>query len=348
MFDTKTDQQQLTGISTGSEGKTVNIKLKEDKKKGAFGKLMAGSDFHEVVDAKALYNKFVGKRKVSVYGTKSDINTGSLNWEDRQKIGMEQDMDYDEIGGFYYSFGTSDEFSEWSLRGLPNAYTAGGLFSDKWKEDKQNVNVSYRYNRLTTDNDQSNITQNLYPSISYRNRFTKSIGFNEQHAVNGKYEWKPDSLASFKFTTSGIHKITDLDADINSEFLNAARNPVNQSDQNTDRHTKRLQNDNSLQYKQLFMKKNRQMIATIRYGITEDDQVARLNSDTRFYKDGILNGAELIDQMKMFTGSSRTMGGKITFSEPLSSKWNLVLDYAHNRNTAISYRNTFNKNFTCK
>jgi hypothetical protein len=38
VFDTKTEQQSMTGMTTGNEGKTVNIKLKEDAKKGAFGK----------------------------------------------------------------------------------------------------------------------------------------------------------------------------------------------------------------------------------------------------------------------------------------------------------------------
>ncbi|HTM93090.1 MAG TPA: carboxypeptidase-like regulatory domain-containing protein, partial [Flavisolibacter sp.] len=106
VYDTKSDQQNLTGISSGTETKTVNIKLKEDAKKGSFGKAYAGSDFSKLVDAKALYNKFVGKKKISFYGTKSDISTGSLNWEDRQKLGIEENYEYDEISGYYYSFGS--------------------------------------------------------------------------------------------------------------------------------------------------------------------------------------------------------------------------------------------------
>lgn len=103
VFDTKTEQQNLTGITTGSEGKTINIKLKEDSKKGAFGRFHAGTDFQDYLDAKGLYNRFVGKKKLSLYGTKSNINTGSLNWEDRQKLGIEDDFEYDEINGYYYS-----------------------------------------------------------------------------------------------------------------------------------------------------------------------------------------------------------------------------------------------------
>jgi hypothetical protein len=38
LFDSKSEQQQLTGITSGSEGKTLNIKLKENSKKGALEK----------------------------------------------------------------------------------------------------------------------------------------------------------------------------------------------------------------------------------------------------------------------------------------------------------------------
>ena len=95
VFETKTEQQQLTGMTTGNEGKTVNIKLKEDAKKGAFGKIIAGTDFDEFIDSKIMYNRFTGKKKVSVYGTRTNINAGSLNWEDRQKLGIENDAEYD-------------------------------------------------------------------------------------------------------------------------------------------------------------------------------------------------------------------------------------------------------------
>src|SRR5215211_1773113 len=143
LFDNKSDQQNLTGISTGNEGKTVNIKLKEDRKKGSFGRAEAGSNFDNITDAKLLYNQFVGKRKLSLYGTKSNTNTGSLNWEDRRRLGLENDFEYDELSGYYFSFGSGDDdFNDWSLRGLPDAYTAGGLYINKWNNERQNINGS--------------------------------------------------------------------------------------------------------------------------------------------------------------------------------------------------------------
>ncbi|HEX2534090.1 MAG TPA: carboxypeptidase-like regulatory domain-containing protein, partial [Chitinophagaceae bacterium] len=152
VFDTKSEQQNLTGMTTGNEGKTVNIKLKEDKKKGAFGRGELGYNGGSLLNSKALYNNFIGKRKISVYGTKSSTSTGSLNWEERRQMGIENDMEYDEISGYYFSFGNDDGFNDWSLRGLPNSYTAGGLYINRWDADKKALNSSYRYNRLGTEN----------------------------------------------------------------------------------------------------------------------------------------------------------------------------------------------------
>jgi hypothetical protein len=344
VFDTKNEQQKLTGIATGNEGKTINIKLKDDKKKGYFGKLSAGTNFDNLVDAKALYNRFTGKKKVSLYGTRTDLNTGSLNWEDRQKLGIEEDYEYDEISGYYYSFGSNDEFSN-NNQGLPRAYTAGALFSNKWRGDTNNVNLSYRYNRLNVFNDASVRMQNILPTtVNYRNRFTVSEGLNEQHAVNGKYEWKKDSLTSFKITTAGSYKTTSSSSVVNSEFLNNNKEQINISDQIRESQTKRVQSDNTFTYKQLFKKKNRQLLTTLRLGLTDDDNSGMNRTATRFYKNNLPDSLDLVDQMRLFDGASTTLGGKLTYNEPFGKKWNLVLEYGHNRNHAESNRGTFNKN----
>lgn len=343
VYDTKTDQQAITGINTGNEGKTVNIKLKEDAKKGGFGKFYGGTDFNKYHDAKGLYNQFVGKKKMSVYGTKSTINTGSLNYQDQQKLGMENDIEYDEINGYYTMIGSSDEFNDYSLRGLPNSYTAGGLYINKWSADKQNLNSSYRYNRLTTENINSTLTQTILPNESiFNDKKVRTNAFNQQHAVNLKYEWKIDSLASLKFTGAGIYKTSESFSNTETFSRNDFSN-LNSSSQVKDNETERKQLDNQLTYRQQFKKKNRLLLLTLRYGRIEDDNTGMLNAKTTFYIPNRPDSIVPLDQLKKFDGVSRTLGAKATFSEPLSLKWNVVLDYSYNNNNSTSNKNTFNK-----
>lgn len=344
VFDTKTEEQNLKGISTGTEGKTVNIKLKEEAKKGSFGKMHAGTDFDRLVDAKLLLNRFTGKKKVSVYGTKTNLSAGSLNWEDRQKLGIEPDFEYDELAGYYFSFSGGDEFSEWSLRGLPDSYTAGGLFNNKWNGDRNSINSSYRFNRLQTQNTSSSYTQNLLSSgITYRNKFQKSYGINQQHAANGKYDWKLDSFSTIRFAIAGIYKKTGVFSDTYSEFLNDTGTFINRSTQVLNNHTEKKQLDNIITYKRTFKKPNRQLVATIRYGLINDEQQGTVATLTDFYKNNSIDSVDNADQLKLVDGRAHTFGSKITFSEPLNAFWALVMDYGFNKNNSSSYRNTFDK-----
>lgn len=349
VFETKTEQQKMTGMTTGNEGKTVNIKLKENAKKGAFGKVYAGSDFDRFIDSKVLYNRFRGKQKISTYVTRTNVNAGSLNWEDRQKLGIENDYEYDELSGFYFSFGGADDFSDWNLRGLPDAWTSGALFSDKWDEDRHNLNLSYRYNRLRTTNTGTLLTQNIVPGgITYSNRYTGKDALNQQHAGNFKYEWKIDSLASIKFTSSYTYKTSSSSGYNNGEFIGTASDTVNQSFNTYSNETLRKQTDNQLSYKQLFKKKNRQWQTVFRYGVTDDDNSGLNNTRIRFYQGGVFSDADTVDQQKLFEGRSTTMGVKTTFTEPLNDKWMLVFDYAYNKNHSTSFRNTLEKSFNGK
>jgi hypothetical protein len=344
VFDTKSEQQQITGITNNADGKTVNIKLKENSKKGYFGKAYAGTDFDKYVDAKLLYNNFVGKKKFSVYGTKSNVSGGGLNWEDRQKLGIENDFEYDEINGYYFSFGSGDEFSDWNIKGLPDSYSAGALYSNKWNDDNQSLNGSYRFNQLGTSNTESILQQNILANtVNYNNKYINSSTLHKQHAFNGKYEWKIDSLASLKFVTADLYKTGELASGTNSEYLNYNKEYINRSNQERQNTTYRTQSDNQLTYKQMFLKKDRLWLTTARFGYTQDDQNGINTTHTEFYNNNVIDSVSDIDQMRKIYGESRTVGIKSTFSEPLNNKMALVIDYAYNQNNSVSDRNTYNK-----
>ncbi len=349
VFDTKTEQDEIKGIGGNNDSKTINIKLKENAKKGYFGKAEAGSDFNRLHNGKLLYNNFVGKRKFSLFGNKSNTDAGSLGWEDRNKLGIENDYEYDEIGGYYYSFGTNDDFSNWGLKGLPNAYSAGALYNNKWNEEKNNLNLSYLYNRLGTTNESSTLKQTLLPdTIFYNNQNTRTTGLKQQHIVSGKYEWKIDSLASIKFSTVNTYKTTETSSTTHSEALDENYQFVNTEDRINTQDITHKQSDNQLTYRQQFKKKGRLLIATFRYGYIHDDNNGTLNATDQFYRNGNPDSVSTTDQLKTGTGQSQTYGGKITYNEPLNSKWNFVTEYSYNANNSTSHRNTFEKDLNGK
>src|SRR3954471_5434708 len=68
VYDKKSDQANFTGIDDGETQKTINLKMKDNKKNGYFGKINLGGGTNGYFDNQAMINKFKGKQKFAAYG----------------------------------------------------------------------------------------------------------------------------------------------------------------------------------------------------------------------------------------------------------------------------------------
>ncbi|HNK27371.1 MAG TPA: carboxypeptidase-like regulatory domain-containing protein, partial [Ferruginibacter sp.] len=96
VFDKKSEQAEFTGIDDGKTQKTINLKMKEDRKKGYFGKIdIAGGLLNKPLDdrynSNILLSSFKGKRKISGFLLTGNTGQDGLNWEDAEKYGSENE-----------------------------------------------------------------------------------------------------------------------------------------------------------------------------------------------------------------------------------------------------------------
>jgi hypothetical protein len=82
VYDKLSDQAQLTGFDDGNSEKTINLKLKKDKKKGVFGKINAGAGTDERYQGKFNVNSFKGARQMSVIGMGNNTNAEGFSFMD--------------------------------------------------------------------------------------------------------------------------------------------------------------------------------------------------------------------------------------------------------------------------
>src|SRR4030095_10120403 len=94
VFDKKSDQAAFTGIDDGEKSKTINLKLKDDKKKGYFGKVKLGGGLPDKFENNGMLNAFKGKRKFTAFGTMANTGSAGLNWEDNDKFGGSNNIQY--------------------------------------------------------------------------------------------------------------------------------------------------------------------------------------------------------------------------------------------------------------
>ena len=82
VYDRQSDQAQLTGFEDGNHEKTINLKLKKDKKKGVFGKVSVGEGTDNRYEGRFNVNSFKGARQFSAIGMGNNTNVEGFSFMD--------------------------------------------------------------------------------------------------------------------------------------------------------------------------------------------------------------------------------------------------------------------------
>jgi len=357
LYDKKSDQAAFTGIDDGQKTKTINLKLKDDKKAGYFGKISGGTGTDGFYDAQAMINMFRKKKKIAAYGIMSNTGKTGLNWSERDNYGQSfaGAIDYDEtLGNYTFNGSNDDELTSWSGRyegqGLPSVKTGGIHYNDKWNEERQSFNANYKFMQLRVNDSSSNNTQYILPDslyasnpLYYNNQESRSKKDITRHSFDGSYEIKFDSTSTLKIMADGgsDHKTTN--SLTTSQALARDSSLINDNRRQTSSvGDNRVVNSNILWRKKLA-KKGRTISMNLRENYTNTSSTGFLNSDTRFYDQGVFSRDSLIDQYKDYHNTTTLLDGKLTYTEPLSKFSFLIVNYGAAFSYNHSNRNSFNK-----
>ncbi len=350
VYDKKSDQATFTGIDDGQREKTINLKLKNGKKNGYFGRVTASAGTDGYYDEQLMANYFQNKEKLAAYGIISNTGKTGLNWSERDNYGQSiaGNIDVDETTGSMSWTGSNDDLDTWSGQyggqGYPAVKTGGAHFNNKWDDDMQSVNGNYKYMDLAVKGSNTTNTENILPDTFYFNNQQQT--FNNRiirHTIDGNYELKFDTTSSIKIMADGgtDHKTTFNQ--FTSDYLAADSSLVNSSNRTTSTTgDKRVVNSNFLWRKKLG-RPGRTISLNVRENYTDDASSGYLNSDTRFYQGGIMSSDSLIDQYKDFHTTTTLLDTKATYTEPLSRTSFLVGNYGVVVNNSHSDRNSFNQ-----
>jgi hypothetical protein len=354
VFDKKSDQAAFTGIDDGEKQKTINLQMKEDRKKGYFGKVKVGGGTPNYFENEGMINVFKGKRKISAYGTMANTGKAGLNWQDNNKFSGGDNMEFDEEEGYFYSYNEGDEFNTWGGRyngeGLPKAWTAGAHFSNKWNADKKNVNANYQYYKQNILNEGATISQTiLKDTVFYANQSRKTNIQNDRHKLSGFYDLKIDSLSSLKITVNGSQSSARNESDFLSSSLNEDKQRVNDQQRKLFSIGEKQQSAISGIWRKKFAKKGRTISINFEHKYDNNQTDGQLKAINNFYNSlGENFRNDTVDQKKDNYTQSNVVSGKVSYTEPLSKKWFVELNYGYRLNTAKALRSSYNKSNTGK
>ncbi len=321
VVDTKTKSEEISGEASGSNEKTINLTIQEDKNKGFFGKVVAGYGSDKRYESSLLMNYFKGDRKISVLASSNNINS----------VGFSMDEIFDNMGGgrsmsVYYnddgSFGINNMSFGGNSGGITQSNLVGINYQDKLFK-KLDQNASYFFSNSESENTNRTNRINLLPDGK---TFTNSNSFNERnsngHNFNADFEFKIDSTSSIVFSPrfqKGLFKSKYTSSQITT---NEALEELNSS--TNDDYS---ENDNSTfgtnaSYSKKFKKKGRALVVNFESDMQRKDNFLNTNSATLFAD---ATPDDIRQQNRFEKNKNDFMKLEVRFGEPLTDSLRLSL-----------------------
>ncbi len=333
VYEKKSEQAERTGVDDGERQQTINVKLKENAKNGIFGKALAGGGTDKYYMGQLMFNKFKGSQKISAYGLFGNNGTTSLSWQDAQKYDGDGGVSFTEDG---INIVNNDPFSGQGVVGVPRAINTGVNFSDKWKEDKYKLNLSYKYGQINSEGDD----QTLRSGVINDSNLKHQISENQQHRVNLRYDMSLDSLNLITLRGNATKKKLWNNTTTLAESFDANGSKLISNDGKEEVDDKVDNFNVDLLYTKKFMKKGRSLALNAIVGRDEVTGTGFLyNKLTKV----TLGQDTITDQRKEKEQILTRLKGAVTYTEPFGEKFNLSLGYSLENSKNSSLIESFNK-----
>ncbi|MFB9843539.1 outer membrane beta-barrel protein [Mucilaginibacter ginsenosidivorans] len=350
LYDKKSDQATFTGIDDGQRTKTLNIKLKEDKKNGYFGKADVGAGNDGYYQGQVLFNRFKGKQKFSVYGTVGNDGKTGLGWQDSQKYGGGSDNVQVVDDGVMFFSGGGDDLDSWNGnydgKGIPIARTGGAHYDTKWNSDKESLNGNYKIGSLTVDGTDNNISQNNYSltGVQNTNSDQKYHNYLFRQKLDATYKLKIDTTSDLKLYADGTSKNSQTLSDYHSSTTDGDGNLVNNNIRKVKNNVDTKIFDISAFYTKKFKKKGRTFSWNISESYNESTAKGNLYSDiTSYTYNPNTSHDSIVDQYKTNDLKSSVLNSSMTYTEPLSKFTSVIFNYGLGIANSSADRKSFNQ-----
>ncbi len=337
VYDKKSEDPE----SSTETVKVVNLKLKEDAKKGYFGKVSSASDFGKFDKKNPLFyenellaNKFKGNQKISVFGIFANTPKQAFGWEDQYKYGLdnEQNNSYNEETGMWMS--DRDDKT-----GVPQTLKTGFYLNDKFgKKTKLNSSYTFNQNQLVSGTETN--TQFFLEDTNYTNKqVIVNSQKNQNHAFDMRLTVKLDSLTELTFKPKINYNISEGRNFQNDEFISAANQITRQTNIINTSERQNIDATASIKINRNFLKKDRNFVITYQPNYVSSNANSLLSTDF-IYTDGQLANSS-INQKRKQENSKLEHIVNATYTEPWTKKIKSEFTYNFIDHKSANYRNTY-------
>ncbi|WP_341227310.1 TonB-dependent receptor [uncultured Arcticibacterium sp.] len=335
VFDDKSEASKLTGIDDGNTEKTVNLELKEEAKKGGFGKITAGIGTDSRAMASGNYNKFDSKNQFSILGFGNNVNQTGMSYEDYQEFKGSNSFNWGDDADFgfrrslrYNSFFNADDDSFSIPVGGENgdgfSKNAAGGINYNYNHKKDEISANYFYNQSSQTLDAFQNRQNFITN-SLSNKTTDQSNqnnFNGTHRVSLRGQKELDSLNTITFIGNGRIGNREVDYLSLQEIFKSDGFKANQSDIKNTSDRLSYAFSPTLLFRHKFMKKGRNFSVSGAYNMSYIDSEDVQQSINEFYSSTDPNDIiKSINQINATLNKADEIKSSLLWIEPFAKRF---------------------------
>ena len=353
VYDKQSDQAQLTGFEDGNYEKTINLKLKKDKKKGLFGKVTAGLGNKERYEGKFNINSFKGARQFSAIGMANNTNAEGFSFMDILNFTGELARMQRGAGGggnVNISINSNDAASmgmnTGGNRGI-NIASGGGLNYNNIIGNKLDLQSNYFYNNLNPRQEGHIQRQYFLPDSSYfydQNAYSNNNNIGHRLNLNALYQ--ADSMNSIRIMPSLNFQETDNASQTDYRTMSEEKMLTNEGYSNTSSKTHGYNFRNDIIWRKKFARRGRTFSLSLQTSFNNSNGNGTLSSINTFYNpNGSLFKRDTLNQRSTTHENLKSYNARAVYTEPLwrRSLLELSVSKSDSRNVAEKLTYDYNK-----
>jgi hypothetical protein len=349
VYDKQSDQAQLTGFEDGNYEKTINLKLKKDKKKGVFGKVSAGAGNKERYEGKFNVNSFKGARQMSAIGMGNNTNAEGFSFMDILNFtGELARMQRGSNGGNVNINMSGDDAASMGMGGNKqsiNTAWGGGINFNDIIGNKLDFQSNYFFNRYNPIVDKHLERLNFLPgttSTYFQHSLTDNLSNNHRFNLNTLYQI--DSMHSLRIVPSfSYQRSTNRSA---SDYLTLSESgaKINEGASKNVSHNEGFTFRNDLIFRKKFKRRGRTFSLALQTSLNESEGDGDLQSITNFYNNGVLQIRDTLNQRSNTDGRLRAYTARAVYTEPFLKRSLLEFSVGKSNSTNTSSLTTYDFN----
>jgi len=346
VYDRLSDQAQLTGFDDGNGEKTINLKLKKDKKKGMFGKVNAGAGTDDRYEGRFNVNSFKGARQMSVIGMANNTNDEGFSFMDILNFTGALNQMKDNNGNISFSMNQDDPLA--GLLGGNNSGInttwGGGINYNNIIGTKTDFQSNYfysRYNPLRRTNVERQyfLPANLYTENSYSNNLSNS------HRLNFNADYQIDSFHSIKISPNFNYQKASNASSSDYTTVSDQGGKINEGNSANMTNNEGTMLSTNILFRKRFHQKGRTFSLNLLTNFNNSTGDGSMQSVTNFYNTaGSLFRIDSINQKNNNSANLNGFNVRAVYTEPIFKK--SLLEFSVGRNYAknTSSRTTYDYN----